>query len=411
VSGFLNRHALSGILEALRHTPVIVVLGARKVGKSTMVERITKPSEVLSLDDQATRQAAQDDPTGFIEDLVTPVVIDEVQHAPDLLIAIKQRVDRDPRPGQFLLTSSTNILMAPKIADTLTSRAEYYGLWPFTQGELWCTQEQFIETLFRGAFPQMTGAMIGRKAHASTLVTGGFPETQQHAARRRLLFFENYLDTLIESDLSSIARVHNQSNTRRLLNALASTSSSLLNYDGLSRDLGVPTSTLRSHTDLLEALFLIRRVAPWHHSLLSRALKTPKSYITDSGLLAHLLGADETRIEHDDTISGMLFKSFVAMELLRQAEWQPEPVKLSHYRDKDGREVDLILERRDGTVIGVHVKAAASVKPSDFRGLRRIRDALGDKFKAGALIYTGANTLPTDDRLTAIPIEGLWTGT
>lgn len=141
-------------------------------------------------------------------------MIDEVQHAPDLLIAIKQRVDRDPRPAQFLLTSSTNILMAPKIADALTGRAEYYGLWPLTQGELWCAQEKFIETLFRGAFPQMTGAMVGRKAHASMLVAGGFPESQQRAARRRILFFESYLVTLIESDLSSIARVHHQTNVR-----------------------------------------------------------------------------------------------------------------------------------------------------------------------------------------------------
>jgi predicted AAA+ superfamily ATPase len=411
-SDFLDRHLRPDVVEALDDTRVVVVLGARQVGKSTLVERIAtddRPAAVLTLDDRATRQAAEDDPAGFVADLTTPIVIDEVQRAPDLLLAIKQRVDADRRPGQFLLTGSANILTAPKIADALTGRAEYYRLWPFTQGELRGVRETFIESLFAGAFPKITGSPVGRKAHAPMLIAGGYPEAQLRTGRRRARFFESYLDTIIQRDLSSIARVHEQTNVRRLLDALASISSSLMNYDGLSRDLGIPASTLRPHADLLETLFLIRRVRPWHHNLMSRTIKTPKVYVTDSGLLAHLLGADEARLDHDSSVTGMLFETFVVMELLRQSEWQRIAVSQYHYRDKDGREIEVVLERRDGTAIGIEVKAAASVNASDFRGLRRVRDVLGDRFKAGAVLYTGANTLPFGNRLAAVPLAALWT--
>lgn len=388
------------------------MLGARQVGKSTLVEEIARrdhPAGTLTLDDRVTRVAAQRDPTGFVADLTTPIVIDEIQRVPDVLLAIKQRVDTDRRPGQFLLTGSANILTAPTIADALTGRAEYYRLWPFTQGELRGVRERFIEMLFEGEHPRLTGAPVGRKPLISTLLAGGYPEARARSARRRLLFFESYIETILRRDLHSIAHVHDRANVQRLLEALAAVSGSLLNYGGLSRDLGIPATTLRSHTDLLETLFLIRRIAPWHSNQLSRIVKAPKAYVSDTGLLAHLLGVDERGLERDHAAMGRLFETFVVMELLRQAGWQDEPVRLYHYRDKDGREVDLILERRDGAVIGVEAKAAASVGPSDFRGLTRMRDALGERFRAGVMLYTGANTVPFGDRLAAVPVEGLWT--
>lgn len=411
-TAFLDRHLRADIVEALGDTRVVVVLGARQVGKSTLVAQIAEHdwpgAAVLTLDDHATRQAAREDPTGFVADLTTPIVLDEAQRVPDLLLAIKQRVDVDPRPGQFLLTGSANILTAPRIADALTGRAEYYRLWPFTQGELGGVRERFIEQLFAGIFPRVADAPVGRRPLAPTLVTGGYPAAQLRTGRRRARFFESYLDTIMQRDLSSVARVHEQANVRRLLDALASVSGSPVNYQGLSRDLGIAASTLRPHVDLLETLFLIRRLPPWHNNLLSRVVKAPKLHVTDPGLLAHLIGADEAKLTRDGHATGMLFETFVVMELLRQAEWQHEPVRLFHHRDKDGREVDLILERHDGAVVGVEAKAAASVGAADFGGLRRVRDALGDRFKAGAVLYTGANTLPFGDRLAAIPCTGLW---
>lgn len=195
---------------------------------------------------------------------------------------------------------------------------------------------------------------------------------------------------------------------RRLLSGIASISASLINFDGLSRDLAIPANTLRAHMTLLETLFLVTRLEAWSNNLLTRVIKTPKTYVNDSGLLCFLIGADADRIADDGAVAGMTFETFVAMELLRQSSWEEQTPRLFHYRDRDGREVDLILERRDGSVAAVEVKTAASVSASDFRGLRHLRERLGERFKAGVLLYTGQNTVPFEDRLAAVPLGGLW---
>jgi uncharacterized protein len=410
----MERHLRPRVLEALDDTRVAVVLGARQVGKSTLVEQIAtedRPAGMLTLDDQATRDAASADPTGFVAGLTTPVVIDEVQRAPDLLLAIKTRVDRDQAPGQFLLTGSANILTAPRIADALTGRAEYLRLSPFSQGELHGRAESFIPLLFDGRWPQVTSRDVGRAAYAATIAAGGYPAVQGRADARRARFFDSYIDTIIQRDLNTIAQVHDQANIRNLLFAIGSTSASLMNFDGLARSLGLSANTLRAHAELLDTLFLIARVNAWSSNLLSRAVKAPKAYVADSGLLCHLVGADADRIAADGAVAGMAFETFVAMELRRQIAWHENAPRQFHYRDRDGREVDIVLERRDGSVVGVEVKAAASASSADFRGMRHLRDKLGDRFKAGVLLYTGPSTVPFGDRLAAIPLCGLWVDT
>lgn len=407
----IERHLRPLVLEALGDTRVVVVVGARQVGKSTLVEQIAtadRPATVLTLDDQATRDAALEDPTGFVAGLRPPVVIDEVQRAPDLLLAIKVRVDRDPAPGQFLLTGSANILTAPRIADALTGRAEYLRLAPFSQGELAGTREGFIAGLFAGRWPQLASDEVGRAAYARRLAAGGYPAAYGRSPARRERFFSSYLDSIIDRDLATIAEVQDSANVRRLLFALAATSGSLTSYDGLARDLGVSANTVRAHAALLQTLFLVQRVPAWSSNLLSRVVKAPKTYIADCGLLCHLLGAGEQRIADDGTVAGIVFETFVVTELARQIAWQEDPPSQHHYRDRDGREVDVILERRDGSVVGIEVKSAASASSSDFRGLRQLRDKLGERFKAGVLLYTGPSTVPFGDRLAAVPLAGLW---
>lgn len=407
----LDRHIRRDIVEALSDTRVVVVLGARQVGKSTLVEQIAAkdhPARVLTFDDRATREAAAEDPTGFVAGVATPVVIDEVQRVPDVLLAIKRRVDRNPEPGQFLLTGSANILTAPRIADALTGRAEYYRLSPFSQGELQGHREEFIARLFAGRFPGVADGPVGRGAYAEQVSAGGYPEAVQRSSRRRTRFFESYVETIVQRDLSSIARVHDQANVRRLLEAFAATSGSLVNFDGLGRDLGVSANTLRSHADLLATLFLVTRVPSWQTNLLSRVIKASKVHVNDSGLLCSLAGIDARRIEEDGAAAAMAFETFAVMELLRQAQWQPEPVRLYHYRDKEKREVDALLERRDGSIVAIEVKATASVTRADFRALRHLRGRLGGRFKAGALLYAGEQTVPFGERLAAVPLCGLW---
>lgn len=409
----IERHLKPLVLDALGDTRIAVVLGARQVGKSTLVQQIAnvdRPATILTLDDRATRDAALDDPTGFVAGLKPPVVIDEVQRAPDLMLAIKVRVDRDQTPGQFLLTGSANLLTAPRIVDALPGRAEYLRLAPFTQGEMHGVRETFVATLFEGRWPQLTSDDVGRAAYAERLAAGGYPAVAGRSAGRRERFFSSYVDSIIDRDLSTVADVQDSANVRRLLSALAATSASLTNFESLARDLGVAPNTVRGHAALLETLFVVSRAPAWSANLLiiSRVVRAPKTYISDTGLLCHLLGVDEARIAEDGTVSGMLFETFVATELARQVAWQDNAPSQFHYRDRDGREVDVVLERRGGAVVGIEVKSAASASPSDFRGLRHLRDKLGDRFKAGILLYTGPSTVPFGDRLAAVPLAGLW---
>lgn len=321
----------------------------------------------------------------------------------------RARLCKALRRGSILpLTGSANILTAPRIADALTGRAEYLRLAPLSQGEIYGVRESFIDDLFEGLWPQVSGAEVGRAAYAGMIAAGGYPAALDRAESRRVRFFESYVDTIIARDLATVARVHDQANVRRLLSAMASISASLLNIDGLSRDLGLPANTVRSYTALLETLFMVARSEAWSSNLLSRVVKSPKAYIADSGLHGYLVGADTSRIVGDGQIAGMMFETFVVTELRRQIAWQHNAPRLFHYRDRDMREVDIVLERRDGSVVAVEIKTAASVAASDFRGLCHLRSRLGDQFKAGAVLYTGETTVPFEDRLAAIPLCGLW---
>ena len=194
----------------------------------------------------------------------------------------------------------------------------------------------------------------------------------------------------------------------RLLFVIAARSGDLTSFHGMGKDLELDANTVRSHTKILEDLFLVHQVKPWHVNLGSRQIKSSKTYIVDSGMLAHLIGADERRIVEDGAVAGTMLESFVAMELLRQADWAERPAQLFHYRDKQQREVDVIIERHDGNVVGIEVKASATPSTADFTGLRYLRDKLGPRFKAGVVLHTGADTLPFGDRLAAVPVSGLW---
>jgi hypothetical protein len=381
------------------------------VGKSTLVADLAATdyrARFINLDDEATANAARTDPTGLIAGITGPAVIDEIQRAPGLLLAIKRRLDNDRSRGQFLLTGSANILTLPTVADALPGRIEYLNLWPLSQGELRDHREAFIDRLFDGRFPQVTGAPVGRSAVAEMLATGGYPELQGRRQRGRSRFFSSYIASIIGRDLDDIANVRNIENVERLLFIIAARSGGLASFHGMAQDLGVDTNTVRAHAKILEDLFLVRQLRPWHVNLSSRQIKSSKLHIVDTGLLAYLIGANERRIIDDGSVTGILLESFVGMELLRQSDWAQEHIQLFHYRDKQQREVDVILERHSGEVVGIEVKASATPAASDFASLRYLRDKLGPRFKAGVVLHTGADTLPFGDRLAAVPVSGLW---
>jgi predicted AAA+ superfamily ATPase len=324
---------------------------------------------------------------------------------------IKLRVDRDPTPGQFAITGSANLLEMKQVKESLAGRAEYLRLHPFSQGELGGQPETFVPNLANGSFPAIFDAPVGRQAHAEMLARGGYPEAQARTANRRARFFESYVEGIMDKDLATLGDVADRAVVARLLRAIGASSAEELNIEKLSKTMGAPATTLRRHVELLETLFLVRRLPAWSNNLLARSIKRPKVHIADTGLLAYLVGADEVRIAADPDLGGKFFETFVAMELDRQISWLADRPQLFHFRDRDQREVDIVLEHRDGSVTAVEVKSAATVHKSDFRGLAFLRDKLGPAFKAGALLYTGANTLPFGDRLAAVPMSGLWSGT
>ncbi|HEX4345114.1 MAG TPA: ATP-binding protein [Solirubrobacteraceae bacterium] len=406
------RHAQRAIEAALADTRVVVVLGARQVGKSTLLEQVSAAEgagrEVLTLDDQAVRSAATIDPAGFIATLDTPVAIDEIQRVPELMTEIKLRVDRDNTPGQFAITGSANLLDMKQVKDSLAGRAEYLRLHPFSQGELLGHRESFIPGLTSGSFPSVYDAPVGRKAHADILARGGYPAIQRRTPHRRPQFFESYVEGILDRDLAGLGDVADRAVVARLLRAIGATSAAELNIERLSSSLRTPATTIRRHIELLELLFLIRRVPAWSNNLLARSIKRPKVHVADTGLLAYLVGANERRIETDLELGGMFYETFVAMELYRQISWLDDRPQLFHFRDRDQRGVDIVIEHRDGSVCAVEVKAAATVHERDFRGLNHLKDKLGSEFKAGVLLYTGANTVSFGDRLAAVPLSGLW---
>jgi predicted AAA+ superfamily ATPase len=391
---------------------VVAILGARQAGKSTLARMLTAQeglaAEYLTLDDEPVRALALGDPTGFVAGLGRRTVIDEVQRAPDLLLAIKSRVDRDTSPGQFLLTGSANLRRIPTVSDALPGRIDYLTLWPFTQGELDERPEDFLGRVFGGETPKISGATAGRSEYLDRMLAGGFPEARTRTGASRRRFFESYVASLVERDVKDTSRVHDSIAVGTLLRLVAARSGGLARYDTLAREVGVDGKTTKAYIDVLERLFLVRVRRAWHVNLGQRQVKAPKLYVADPGLLVALIGADARRALEDDGFAGALFETFVATELERQASWSPEPLSFWHYRDGE-REVDTVIERPSGEVVGIEVKAGATARPQDFRGLRHLRERLGERLAAGLVLYAGEQTLPFGDRLWAVPLCALWT--
>jgi uncharacterized protein len=407
----IARHIRPFVLEMLAESRAVAIVGARQVGKSTLLRDLTAsdyPAQVITLDERSDRAAAAEDPTGFVASLNIPAAIDEVQRVPDLLLAIKDRLDRDNSRGQFLLTGSANILALPAVEDALPGRVDYMTLWPLAAAEIEGSEGNFVDALLRGELPQLSDASAGRPAYAERIVRGGYPEAQGRNTRGLRSFFSSYLSSIIERDVGDVANLRAPDTLERLLGVIAARSGSIVSYEGMGLDLSLDKKTVSSYTRVLENLFLVRALKPWHVNLGARQIKSPKLYLIDSGLLAFLLKANVRRVETDGTVAGAMFESFVAMELLRLASLSESEPSLYHYRDKVGRKVDVVIEADSGDVAGVEVKSAASVGRDAFAGLRHLRDKLGPRFKFGAVFYTGERTLPFGDRLAAVPVSGLW---
>jgi uncharacterized protein len=398
------------LLEALADTRVVFVAGARQVGKTTLTREIAAgehPMTVLSLDETATRDAASHDPAGFLATLAGPALIDEIQHVPDLLLEIKSAVDRDTTPGRFLLTGSANILTSKKVKDALTGRIETLNLWPLAQSEIRGSRVNLVDALFAGTPPQLSGCTVGRDAFAHLTAAGGYPEALVRSGARRERWFESYIDSTLDLDLRDISDAIKIEEMPRLLRLIAAQAANLLSYRNAAARLRLSPETVQAYVGLLEQLFLVRRLRAWRPGLGAREASTPKIYLTDSGLLAALLGADETRSALDDQLTGMILENFVAMEILKHVDWSTNRVRLYHYQ-RDREDVDLILERADGKIAAIEVKSRATIGSRDYKWLVKLRERRGPLFAAGVVIHPREQTIPLGERLWALPIAALW---
>ncbi len=404
------RYLAARMRDALADTPAVLIHGPRQSSKTTLARIVGDPRgyRYVSFDDEAVLGAAKRDPIGFVEGLPPRTILDEVQRVPELFTSIKAAIDRGRAAGRFILTGSANVLLLPHLADSLAGRMGTLRLHPLAQCELQGTRPRFIETLFRGGFRTRITDRLG-PGLAERIVGGGYPAAlARRAPARRRAWYRDLIDALIQRDVRDVARIHSLDALPRLLALTASHTAQLLNVSDLAAPFQMTRQTIHDYVTVLERVFLIDRLPPWHSNRLSRLVKAAKLHIGDTGLACALLGIDAVALYEDRDRLGPLLETFVLQELRRQASWHTDPVDFFHYRDRDGFEVDIVLERGSASVAGIEVKAAASVNATDFRGLRKLKDAAGGRFVAGVVLYDGEALASFGDRLFAVPLRALW---
>jgi len=405
------RHLLGPVERALQESPVVTVVGARQVGKSTFVREIIRRghrAEYVSLDDLGVRRLAKADARGFIARFSGNVVIDEVQLAPDLFSAIKLAVDEDRRPGRFILTGSANVLTLPRISESLAGRTDVHTLWPLSQGEIERRRDRFVDRVFERDLPRIVEAGDLRADVVRRALLGGYPEVLRRGASARGAWFRSYVETVIQRTAREISEIEGVAELPRILAALSGRPASILNRAELSRTLGMNAKTLDRYLTILLQIFLIHLLPAWHQNIGKRATKHPKVLLDDTGMLGYLSGINAERFSRDPTLAGSLLENFIALELLKQTGWSEESPSLNHFRTHEGDEVDLVLERRDGSLVGIEVKASPTVESSDFRGLRTLLLARPKKVVRGIVLYTGLRMVDHAPGLVALPISALW---
>jgi predicted AAA+ superfamily ATPase len=410
MSRLYPRFAGERLKEALADTPVVLIHGPRQSGKTTLAQMVGEPSgfAYFSFDDRVLAGAAEADPIGFVDDLPDRAILDEVQRVPELFPALKVAVDRRRTPGRFLLTGSANVLLVPKLAESLAGRMEILRLHPLAQCELAEHAPRFLEVLFAGEFRMERVERLG-SALVERLAAGGYPAAlARPKPRRRAAWYRDYIEALVQRDVRDLARIRALDVLPRLLAFAAAQTAQLLNVSELAGPFQLSRPTVREYVTLLERVFLVEELPPWHVSRTSRLVKTPKLHLGDTGIACALLGLDAATLAKDRKTFGSLLETFVFQELRRQASWHEDDIRFHHFRDKDGFEVDIVLERGAHKLAGVEVKASATITAADFRGLRKLKDAAGDRFAAGAVLYDGETSVSFGDSLFAVPISALW---
>lgn len=415
----IQRRVLEIAQQRMTEAPVVLLQGPRSVGKSTLLRALAdqRGSQVVDFDEPAVRTIAVDDPSLFVVGR-RPVCIDEYQHVPEVLDSIKAQLNFDGSPGQFIITGSTRFDSLPLAAQSLTGQLSRIEIHPLSQGEIAESHERLVETLFTDPSELITTnpSTTTRIEYAERITRGGFPLAQERTDASRARWFDDNITLCLERDLLEIGRVRQPDALAPLLIRLASQTAQMLNVSQAGAAIGLAASTASEYVKLFESNFLLRRLPAWGKALRTTAASRPKLHINDSGVAARLLRLPPDKLTGLDATSlqqfGHLLETFVIGEALKQASWLEHQPHAGHWRTHDGAEVDLVIENgNDGSVVGIEVKASGRVHRGDRRGLRMLRDSLGERFVAGVVFYTGAHCIryEDDDRILALPIDRLWT--
>lgn len=413
----LERHLMRQLREVATYSRVIFVNGPRQAGKTTLLQELhaTLGGSFRSFDVDRERAAAREDPDDYIATAHRPVFIDEVQRAGNPpILAIKAAVDRDRRPGQFFLTGSTRFLTAPTISESLAGRVAILDLWPLSVAERAAVSPDLVPRLFAEprSLLEVDAAPVTKHEYLQLACTGGFPEVQQRSVGTpRSRWFSDYLRTVTQRDIRELKQIEQMDRLPRLLRLLAAITAQELNVAELSRGLRVDDSTTRSDLALFETVYLVHRIPAWSRNLTAKVKQRPKLHLVDTGFAAWLRGDSADALARPGASgAGALLETFVVNELRKLQGATEFDAEMYHFRDRDQREIDCVLETPGGRVVCIEVKASSSVNGHDFRHLAFARDRLGEQFTAGALFYTGPRPLPFGDRLMALPISLLWGG-
>ncbi len=391
-----KRYITSKIIESLEESPVVLLNGARQTGKSTLAKGLLK-GPYYTLDDMTVLRALQTDSYDFLKAQKTPIVLDEIQRAPELFVSLKRVVDENREPGQFLLTGSANVLMLPRLSESLAGRMEIHTLWPLSSTEIMDSPIDLVLALIQEDFSSITPRVFN-------IFFGGFPDVLKRSTEaKRHNWFKGYLQTLLTKDIRDLSNIEKITETPKILHILAARVGNLLNFSELSRSCGIPNTSLKRYLTLLEALYLFFTIPPWTTNLSKRFVKSPKHYLSDCGLLAYLLGINEDNLRKN--IFGHFAENYVAVELKKHQTWSSVPFEIYHYRTQEGEEIDFILETFQGDIIAIEVKTSSSVDAKAYRTIKKLQEELPHKHIKGFVFYSGNHIIPLAKNIWALPLS------
>lgn len=395
-----QRHLKGRLAELLGDFRIVYLTGPRQAGKSTIAREIAKENGMgyYTLDDAALLASAQSDPQGLLASLPRPLVLDEFQQAPELIGAIKMASDAaDGQNGIFLLTGSSDIFRSAKVQESLPGHMARVELYPLSQMEIQAGGFNIIDWLITGQFAPSVRQGLDRITLGELLIKGGYPEAIGKSPRSRSAWFASYVEGRLFKDFAIMHQAKGDYHTKlsALVRTLAGMTGNLIKYANIANDLGQDDKTVKRYMEILELMFIIRRLDPYVRNAAKRAVVgMPKLHFIDTGLACHLLGLKKAETLHTSQFFGGLVENFVFGELLKHATWSEEEVRFHHFRDTNRHELDLVVELGNGQAVGVEVKAAMSVKTEDFSGLSAFADYAGEKFAHGIIFYSGDKILP-----------------